>query len=486
MVFRTITFEELPPHLEHPSVQALRPSSIEEDEDDPRSLLYLFEDNDFERAAAFLAIEEARHQAQARAEALAEAEAYQRRILQQERTQALAARLEQLLDEDDDLVDLLGRRILATNGYQVPDLWQPHHYHHHHHRYGPRFHHYTPYHTYGSQHASTSREPHDATRLARFPDVHAAWDGYAEEADLSDYARASPFIHTAPLIFQADARRPPKVAQGMPVRSVPGSSQSSAPRAPTPTHARIAIHPLTGVPMLLVEEESGDAITGDAYKYGDAKSEVPDAELDTDDEADEWDIDDESDLDWLGLELLRRQGGANVWILGTGDGNALGAHVQPRTELGQAESSKTPNLASALASGASEQAEPTTAWMPTLPVEVEEVDSDHELANVASALDPSRNEAPATLSSPSQRVAAALANAALLNPAATASTASKAGSGAAQPRRQRAATVMSESEEEELETVGRPVVETDAQAKKDDANRLDDRPRKTVKVTDLR
>ena len=47
---------------------------------------------------------------------------------------------------------------------------------------------------------------------------------------------------------------------------------------------------------------------------------------------------------------------------------------------------------------------------------------------------------------------------------------------------------MSESEEEELETVGRPVVESDTERgdPHDDASSLSDRPRKSVKVVDLR
>ncbi|CBQ73772.1 conserved hypothetical protein [Sporisorium reilianum SRZ2] len=427
-VLGAITFEELPLRVElHQSMQPLRPSSIEEDEEDARSLLYLFDDNDFERAAAELAIEEARQQAQAEAAA----EAFIEAEVERQRTRALAGRLRQLLEDDDELVDMLGRRILATNGYQVPDLWHPHHYHrHHHHRHDPHL------------QASGSRGPRPGASGARYTDVHTAWHELAELRN-----RASPFIHSAPVIVRGHAPYLPKAAQQDPSSSR-SPATSSTPPAPTQTHTRIAIHPLTGVPMLLVEQD--DETDEDAAGHNGATNVV---DTDADDEADEWPIDDESDIDWLGRELLRLQSGANVWVLGTD-------HDAPSS-----------SQSASTVPAASQPAKPTEPEpaAPTLPTHVEEVDSDQEHPHVARALQPG-------LDSPSRRVAAALARAALHTP--SSSETSPSASTAGQRTRQRAATVMSESEEEELETVGRPVEE---HVVKDD-----DRPRKTVKVVDLR
>ncbi|CDR88590.1 uncharacterized protein SPSC_04417 [Sporisorium scitamineum] len=455
VVLGTITFEELPLHVElHQSTQALQPSSIEEDKDDPRSLLYLFEDNDFERAAAFLAIDEARQQAQveAAAEALIEAE------VERQRTRALANRLRQLLEEDDELVDMLGRRILATNGYQVPDLWHPHHYHHlHHHRHDSH------------QHASGSRGPVARSSGAasllnrpRYTDIHAAWDQLAKQTDMSLYPGASPFIHSAPIILRGHAPYLPEAAQHITAPSRSPATVSAPPaasKAPTHTHTTIAIHPLTGVPMLLLEEHA--ETNENPSSHTDATMEF-DAE--TQDETDEWPID-ESDIDWLGRELLRLRGGANVWVLGA-DHDVASLPTVPS-------SSQSASTASSAAQSA-QQSEPESA-PPTLPTHVEEVDSDHELHNVARVLQPG-------LVSPSQRVAAALTQAALHTPSSKPET-----STAGQRTRQRAVTVMSESEEEELETVGRPVEEHGEQkAVNQNASSLNDRPRKTVKVVDLR
>ncbi|SPO26570.1 uncharacterized protein UTRI_04159 [Ustilago trichophora] len=460
----SLTFEELPLHIEHYSLQALQPSSIEEEEDDPRSLLYLFDDNDFETAAAFLAIEEARQQAQAAAEALAQAEA------QQQRTRALANRLRQLLEEDDELVDLLGRRILATNGHQVADLWQPQHYHS---RHGQQYCHQNPYNPDGFRHASTSRNSQAANRVSGFApgvrvrDAHAMWDELAEHAGRSDYSQASPFVHSAPVILQGHAPYQPKAAQRIALVSQPTTAPSpSSSRAPA--HTRIAIHPLTGLPMLLVEEGSG---VKEASQSRDEST--VEHGYQSDEEAREWAVNDESDLDWLGHELLRRQGGANVWVLGTDDNPSQTTASYTSSD----EISPQSQSASTTSTGAANGAKQTSTFAATLPVEVEEVDSDDELANVASALDSNRGEGTASLSSPSQRVAAALARAALRSPKPAQQIA----------RRQRAATVMSESEEEELETVGRPVVESDQdKGLGDDASSLNDRPRKSVKVVDLR
>ncbi|SPO26846.1 uncharacterized protein UTRI_04159_B [Ustilago trichophora] len=460
----TLTFEELPLHMEHQSIQALQPSSIEEDEDDPRSLLYLFDDNDFERAAAFLAIEEAHQRAQAAAEALAEAEA------QQQRTRALANRLRQLLEEDDELVDMLGRRILATNGYPVADLWQPHHYYS---RHGQPYHHYHSYNTYGFQHPSTSRSSQAENPVSGFTpglrvrDAHAVWDELAQHDGRSDYSHASPFVHAAPVILQGHAPYQSKAAQRIALISQPTTAPSPS-LSRVPANTRIAIHPLTGLPMLLVEEDS-DA------KEASSSRDVSAVEhgFESDEEAGEWAIDDESDLDWLGRELLRRQGGANVWVLGTDDNTSQKTAFHPSSQeiSPQSQSASNPSTAAA---NLAEQASISDS---TLPVEVEEVDSDHELANIASALNSNRGEGIANLSSPSQRVAAALARAALRSPRPEQKT----------QRRLRAATVMSESEEEELETVGRPVEESDQEREMgDDASSLNDRPRKSIKVVDLR
>ena len=455
VVFSTINFEELPLHIEHHSIQTLRPSSIEEDDHDPRSLLYLFEDNDFERAATFLAMEEARQRAQAAAEARAEAEA------REQRKRALAARLEQLLEEDDELVDMLGRRILAMNGYQLPDLWQPDHYHHHHH--GPQYYQYDPYYALGYQHASTSRNPQlwhlrGRTYHNRNADIHAAWDGIVDQASSSDYARASPFVHAAPLILHGHAPYQSRTTQRAGASSRP--TETSAKKVQNPTRTRIAIHPITGVPMLLVGEDSETDQLQTASDHRGEESKQGDT---SDDGSDEWAVNDESDLDWLGRELLRRQLGANVWVLGTDDNPSSKpiSHANTQSHQSSSSSALPTKSASTLTSQAAKEHRSAT---PTFATEVEEVDSDNEQPPLTSA-----SQGASAMSSPSQRVAAALSKAAL---------SSVGGSG--QTRRQRAATVMSESEEEELETVGRPVVESDSD------ERGGDRPRKSVKVQDLR
>lgn len=434
VVFGTIQFEELPVQHEHHPLPSLRPTSIEEDEDDPRSLLYLFEDNDFEQAAAFLAIEEARQQAQAAAEALAEE---QRRIIQQQRIRSLAARLEQLLEEDDELIDMLGRRILAKNGYQTKELWGLPHYH----RYG--------HHIDVSQIASTSY----------MRDAHTAWNDLADEARVPGYARASPFIHAAPVMLRGHQQHAPKSQH----RAPPSVTTSSAERSTSiGRHARIAVHPLTGVPMLLMED---DALL-EQDRSG-RNSGAQDYNVDADEEEGPWPIDDESDYDWLGRELLRRQGGANFWILGTDD-REPSTHPTPSVSaIDQAQ--QTPGNAAPVSSAAAEAelATPAPPNSSMLPSEVEEVDSDHELANIASNLTSSGHDGV-----PLHRVAAALAHA----------TRPESGNGGP-TRRQRAATVMSESEEEELETVGKPIED---EGKEGDAGSLNDRPKKSIKIVDVR
>lgn len=467
-MYGTIHFEELPLHIEHHSIQALRPTSIEEDEDDPRSLLYLFDDNDFERAAAFLAIEEVRQRAQAAAHARAAAEALAE--AQQQRTRALANRLRQLLEEDEELIDMLGRRILATNGYQVPDLWQhpPHHYRPH----PSQYHRPNLTHAFGSEHASISRRSPTADAEAR-TDAHAILDEVTQQASPYDHLGASTFIHAAPLIVRGHAPFQSKPAQRIALASQSAKAlpSSSSNAFHTPAHTRIAIHPLTGVPMLLIEQDSADALPEPSHQ-------APQFETapESDGEADEWAIEDESDLDWLGHEILRRQSGANVWVLGTDDND------MPRLEA-RPSASQVPSVSASAPSTTHEPAgKQANSTEPTLPVEVEEVESDHEAVDAARALGTSISETLSGISSPSQRVAAALARAALQSPK-PAHTSSK-------PRtaRHRAATVMSESEEEELETVGKPVVDSDAEdaTRPDDASSLSDRPRKSVKVVDLR
>uniref|UniRef100_V5EJH9 Uncharacterized protein n=2 Tax=Kalmanozyma brasiliensis (strain GHG001) TaxID=1365824 RepID=V5EJH9_KALBG len=265
----------------------------------------------------------------------------------------------------------------------------------------------------------------------------------------------------------------PRPAQNAAVPSrapTASSASSSATKARAPTHAQIAIHPITGVPMLFVEE---DADAEEVSHGGEAAMNEYD---ESEDEADEWPIDDESDLDWLGQEILRRHGGADVWVLGTD--NDVKAHKQASTSPVAGES-LSPSKSGAAAATA-KQAETIPVHLPTA---VEEVDSNHELANIGSSLS-SRSEAASNPSSPSQRVAAALARAALRSPSGgsekqTSNTTGKA-------RRPRSATVMSESEEEVLETVGRPVEEDEKDESMDDAGSLNDRPRKSIKVVDVR
>ncbi|SNX84856.1 uncharacterized protein MEPE_03565 [Melanopsichium pennsylvanicum] len=477
-LFTTINIEELPPHhTALDSIQSLLPSSIEEDQDDPRSLLYLFDDNDFERAAAFLALDKARQQAHAAAEAVAVAD------MRQQSISALASRLRQLLDEDDELVDMLGRRILATRGYQINDLWQPHcHYH----RHDPQHYQYDPHRGNGYQQAPASRTPdHEYTtiRQTRFPDVHAAWDGFADqERSLSDYDRASPSIHTAPVLLHGHAHRQPSTTQRTAIASHSAAARPSRSSTGAATQARIAIHPLTGVPMLLVKRDSEvDEGTSGHDVPAMSQGHESDDDDDVDADVDEWAIHDESDLDWLGRELLHRQSGDPVWILGTNQD--VVSKPDPIPKIPQASNQSMP--VSAPSSAAQQRAQkrivPAT---PTLPVHVEEADSDHELASVAGGLNPCTGETGANLSSASRRVAAALAQAALVTP----EPAQQAGSIRDKPRRQqRAATVMSESEEEQLETVGRPVEsDHESRAEGGDVSSLNDRPRKTVKVVDLR
>ncbi|GAC99195.1 timeless protein [Pseudozyma hubeiensis SY62] len=448
ILLETIEIEEIPLHVHlNQTSQALQPAAIEEDQDDARSLLYLFDDNDFERAAAFLAIEEARQQAEARAhaaaEALIEAET------QRQRTQTLAGRLRQLMDEDDELIDMLGRRLLATRGYQVSDLWNPQHYHHHHHQH---------------LRASPSRGE-DVARAARSTDVYAAWSDLADQTGLTLNHRPSPFIHAAPVFLRGHAPYQPrarKSSKRVPLGSVGPSSATTA-KIPARTQTRVAVHPLTGIPMLFFEETSDTKETGTP-----PSSQPTTASLDDQAEGDfdAWPIDDESDLDWLGRELLHRQGGADVWILGTDDG--IGFTEPTSTAAAAPTTSSTTDRCTS--TNASE------SIGPILPVHVEEADSDHDTPNVASE--------PA-LSSPSHRVAAALAQAALRSTQSQ-QPASPSSQKTGQTRKQRSATIMSESEEEELETVGRPVVEEEQEQNKAEASSLDDRPRKTVKVMDVR
>lgn len=444
-----LEIEEIPLHVHlNQTNQAIRPSAIEEDQDDARSLLYLFDDNDFERAAAFLAIEEARQQAEARAHAAAEAliEAE----IQRQRTQTLAGRLRQLMDEDDELIDMLGRRLLATRGYQVPDLWNPHRYHHRHHQH---------------LQAGPTRSGNVA-RPARSTDVYAAWNDLADQTDFLIDHRPSPFIHAAPVVLRGHAPYPSRAQHSstpFPPGTVGTSSAAAAAKTPARTHTRVAVHPLTGVPMLFIEGTSDTEETGTPSSSQPVIASLADqaeAELGA------WPIDDESDLDWLGRELLHRRGGADVWILGTDNGIKFS---EPTSTAAAAPTTSSPSAGPA-STNAIESAEPI------LPVHVEEADSDNNIPF---------DESEPALSSPSHRVAAALAQAALRStesqqPAAHSSQ--KMG----QTRKQRSATVMSESEEEELETVGRPVVEEEQEQNRAEASSLDDRPRKTVKVVDVR
>ncbi|KAJ9477862.1 Timeless protein [Pseudozyma hubeiensis] len=446
----TLEIEEIPLHVHlSQTIQALRPSAIEEVQDDARSLLYLFDDNDFERAATFLAIEEARQQAEVRAYAEA-AEALIEAEIQRQRTQTLAGRLRQLMDEDDELIDMLGRRLLATRGYQVPDLWDPHHYHHHHHQH---------------LQAGPSRSE-DVARAARSTDVYAAWNELNDQTGSSMHRRPSPFIHAAPVLLRGHAPYQPLVQKSSTRVPLGTMGTSSATTAKIPAHTRVAVHPLTGIPMLFFEETSDTKETATA-----SSSQPVTASLDDQAEAElgAWPIDDESDLDWLGRELLHRRGGADVWILGTDDGVVF-AEPKPAAAAAPAASSPSGRPTS---TNASESADPI------LPVHVEEADSDHDTPYDASE---------PTLSSPSQRVAAALAQAALRSTESQ-QPVSHSPQKTGQTRKQRSVTVMSESEEEELETVGRPVVEEEQEEheqSKVEASSLDDRPRKTVKVVDLR
>lgn len=445
----TIDVEELPLHFEvHQSLQHVLPSNIEEDENDFRSLLYLLNDNDFERAASMWTAQDALYQAcvKAEQEALLEAEA------QRNYTRDLAELLEQLMEDDDDLIDMLGRRILATNGYQIPDLWHSqhqhhhHHPHHHHHRHHPRHH---------------GRDPRQVS------DVEAAWNDFEARSDWPAYSFADPFIHAAPIVIRGHAPHRPTVARPAAESSHMPVASSSKARAQTRT--RVAVHPLTGVPLLLVEEEADDR---EGYPQDeDAATEYDNR--DDDDRADEWPIDDESDIDWLGRELVHRLGGANVWVLGAG-----GHTESPQQDIAPsaAEASSSQSASKASLAVTSEQ-KPDSASA-TLPTAVEEVDSDHEPAHAAT-FSSTANQGLSDFNNASQRVAAALARAALHSP-----SGEKRGSSATEPaRRQRAATVMSESEEEELETVGRPV---EAEPAEEYASSPNDRPRKSFKVADLR
>lgn len=105
--YESISIEELPSISSLPQ-NPLLPTSIDE-EDDLRSLLYIFDDSNVERVAALYLL------AQAEAQAAAE--------MEQQRTEELVKHLETLLDEDEAFTDLIGRRLLAINGYDVPDIW---------------------------------------------------------------------------------------------------------------------------------------------------------------------------------------------------------------------------------------------------------------------------------------------------------------------------------------------------------------------------
>ncbi|GAC75044.1 hypothetical protein PANT_14d00011 [Moesziomyces antarcticus T-34] len=397
IVLGTISFEEVPAHLEHHAHPALHPSAIEEDEDlDARSLVYLLEDNDFERAAVFLAAEEARRRANALAQAEAEAEA-RRQQAQQQRARALAQQLEQLLDDDEQLIDLLGRRILAINGHHVQDLWHPHQ----HDRYA---------HLGGPSHASSSHALPRAGFVGR-RDLHAVWGDNDASAGPTG---ASPFIHASPLVVLGNA----------PYR------RTIADRTAGPSGAklgsRVAIHPLTGVRMLLQDDQF---------------VELPDAGDESDAESEEWAVRDESDIDWLGRELLRRRLGADVWVIGTDD------RSPPPVSPTQAKDERKQETVAAV------------------PVSVEEVESDDELVTAAQEM--------ATASPGPRHRDTGASPAQAETRSSDDSPANTSGK-----TRQRAATVMSESEEEELETVGRIVTEPAAS--------LNDRPRKAVKVVDRR
>ncbi len=97
----------------------------------------------------------------------------------------------------------------------------------------------------------------------------------------------------------------------MPVASLTSSTSSKA-RAQTRT--QVALHPLTGVPLLLLEEDAEDE---EGYPHDEVAA--PEYDSQEDEAANEWPVDDESDIDWLGRELLHRLGGANVWVLGAGE-----------------------------------------------------------------------------------------------------------------------------------------------------------------------
>ena len=239
----TILIEEIPAsdHYHHPASASLLPSSIYE-QDDPRSLIYLLDSDPLEDAVAALAEEKRRRQQQ----------------------QLEEARLERMMIEEDMLLDALGRRLLAVQGLAVPDIWnealffpgQP-----------------------GSSLPPFVTPSVATTRLASGSGTTAGAGGRGLTlASTSSYGHspyhghafgADPFVHMAPVILTSDRR--------------PSFKED-------PTLRKIAVHPVTGQPVLF---------TGQADFYSESNE------------------DDDFDLDWLGRELLLRGRGAGVWVIDT-------------------------------------------------------------------------------------------------------------------------------------------------------------------------
>ncbi|EPQ25890.1 uncharacterized protein PFL1_06564 [Pseudozyma flocculosa PF-1] len=140
LVFHTIEYEEIPLADQHLHPLSIRPSSVYE-RDDPRSIIYVIQDepnmsgsiddyDGFDLAAAVAAAAAERRQQQ------------QQRIQQARQAEAMR-RLESVM-EDEAILNAIGRRILAINGYDVPEPWQHfhrrpqyqhlHQHQHHHHR----------------------------------------------------------------------------------------------------------------------------------------------------------------------------------------------------------------------------------------------------------------------------------------------------------------------------------------------------------------
>ncbi|KAN0061892.1 hypothetical protein ACQY0O_005886 [Thecaphora frezii] len=457
ILFHSIEFEEIPVSDQHLHPASLRPSSVHELED-PRTLIYLIDD---ERSDAH--------------DALAAALAERQRELQAQR---YLQRLESVM-EDELILDALGRRLLAVKGYDVPDVWQParHPFHHHYHHLGPRFGDVGyPFQSqyYGSGFPTVASSAMQTRSLSGGHDLFYRSVPASGSADRGQglerlYNLATPawnphqtsfnpFIHTAPIIVRSDRT---------PTSEHPSRAQSSGERV-----ARIAIHPVTGLPVLYSEEPDFYGDDTESSTRG-APAKRP--------QQDDDDIEDEADIDWLGRELLMRDRGAPVWILDAdpaGREEAVPRSPQPggpSVQVIEAEDDDVDDaegstdrlfgscdihaLASALAEASRASRQPSSAG-PEASVATE------------AARAPSASPAAATLAS---------ADSSAASPSPAAAMAVAAAAAPAIPRaRSRAATVMSESEEEELETVGR--IEMDDEMD----GTAGDRPKKAVKVTDTR